>query len=821
MKLNNLFPDTRGKARPKKKGSKSGRELIAEAKKAARTRIIPGQGAFNINWPAIKKQKPKDYKVITKLEDLKAYFKKCAQIGLAGFDWETAASEAERKRWVRYKQDYKARTAAAKAEDNKALIKQLEKEYDNKYSEYLFSPLDPWKGKICTASIAAQPHEARIIFIDHKKGTRNFMPELTREEARKVFMDTLEEMIFKNRNIVKIAYNLPFETKYALKYEKYILEPVADPMVMLVRCQQIVAPRKIKSERRPATGKGLKSQVKEYFGVEMGNFKQLLKDNGVEFFDELSTDDPTVVKYSAEDSDYAVQLYLYWKEVAAQIPNKNELYPTYLDWLNKIEMPFMRVIGQMEYWGMKANKSRFMEQRKLAADKQEEAQEIIKGIAKENFGIEVDPGKSGKTGDVKSLMYDKMKLPVATLTENKNISLSKYAVEDTIFLLEHNLEDLDEEEYLGEELPPNWEDLDPETDPNLTKDQRQLVRIKKRDLHPYKEAGIKLLETLQKIQTYSTLLSSHIKGREKYINPVSGRIHARYTTWTRTSRLNSSKPNGQNIPRVENDEFGVRSLYKAEEGKVLIFADYSGFELRIMAWKSKDETMTELFLNNGDMHRKTAATLTGKPEEEVNKEERTHAKPGNFSISYGGTEHAVQSNFRDYGIRKSLPECKKVFDAVHATYPKIADYQRNMITTARDQGYIETIYGYKRLLKDINSTNKYNRQSDERRASNTPIQGSAACIMKKAQSEVYEKIGKEGWHGKVDQVAQIHDEVILEVDNDPKLIKDTVTPWLKATMEKEPLPSFPLPIVVDVEAGYDYGHKHDLSEWLETRKEGE
>ena len=817
MKLNTLFPNKKAKKKSSSSGKKSGKDLIREAKEKARaSRVIPGNGVFDIDWPDLWEQKPKDYKVVTDIEEFKEYLRKCKRTGLAGFDWETAPTEEERKRFTRYEKDFKARMAAAKADENKSLIKTLNGEYEERKEEFLKSPLDPWKGEICTLSISAEPHEARVVFISHKNGERNFMSDLPRKVARDLLLDTLEAMILEQEDIVKVAYNLSFETKYALKYGKYILEPVADPMVMLVRCQQVVDPKKIKSERRPATGKGLKSQTKELFGVEMGNFRELLDSRGVEFFDEVSTDDPTAVKYSAEDSDYALQHYIYWEEVAKQIPNKNELYPTYLDWLNKIEMPFQRVIGQMEYWGMKANEKRFIEQRQEAHDKQEEAQEIIKDIARENFGIEVDPGKSGKTGDVKDLMYKKMKLPIAQRTDKGNISLNKYAIEDTIFMLENKLEDLDEEEYLGTELPDDWEERDPETDKNLTTEQRKLIRIKKRPDHPYKEAGIKLMETLQKIQKYSTLLSSHIKGREKYINPVSGRIHARYTAWTRTSRLNSSKPNGQNIPRPDNDEFGIRSLYQAEEGKVLIFADFSGFELRIMAWKSGDETMTELFLNNGDMHRKTAATLTGKPEEEVTKEERTHAKPGNFSISYGGTEHAIQNNFRDYGIRKSLPECKKVYDAVNATYPKIAEYQQDMITIARDQGYVETIYGYKRVLKDINSTNKYNRQSDERRASNTPIQGSASDIMKKAQNEVYEKVGKAGWHGTVDQVAQIHDEVVLEVDDDKKLIKEVVEPWLKETMEKEPLPDFPLPILVDVEGGYDYGNKKDLDEFLET-----
>lgn len=814
MKLSDLFPEEKTLASKTKN-----KDPVKTARKRAREKLIPGRGVFKITWPEIKPQEAKTYRVVTTRDELIEYLKKCNSTGLGGFDWETVPTEEERQRWEEYKKDWKARKAAAEAEENITLLKQLEKEYDGKYQDFKQSPLDPWRGKICTFSIAAQPHEAIVVFLDHKKGNRNFEPDLTRDEARKLALDILEKYFFSNENIVKIAWNLIFETKFAIKYGKYILKPVADPMVMLIRCQQVVAPQKIKNEKIPWKGKGLKAQTKEYFGVTMGNFTQLLESNNVEFFDEISTDNPTAVKYSAEDSDYALQHYLYWKEVAAQIPNKNERYPTYLDWLHEIEMPFTRVIGQMEYWGMKWNEDLAIEKRREAEEKQEEAQEVIEEIGEE-LGVEINPGKSGKTKDVKSLIFDTMKLPAASWSDKTgDPSLDKYSIQDMIFMLENKLQHPDEEKYLSVELPDDWEKRDPDKDPDLTKEQRIAIRIKKRDYHPYKDQGIKLLETLQKIQKYSTLLSSHIKGREKYLHPVSGRIHAEYTPWTRTSRLNSSKPNGQNVPRADNDEFGIRSFYQAEEGKVFLFIDFSGFELRLMAWKSGDETMTEIFKHNGDMHRKTAATLTGKPEEEVTKVERTHAKPGNFSISYGGTEHAIQNNFRDYGIRKSLEECKKVYDAVIKTYPRIPEYQRKMITIARDQGYVETIYGYKRVLKHINSTNKYNRQKDERRASNTPIQGSAADIMKRAQNEVYDQIGRKGLHGKVDQVAQIHDEIILELKEEPELVVNTAN-WVKKVMTEEPLPDFPVPIEADVEVGYDYGNKQDIQEWLKKKGEG-
>lgn len=303
--------------------------------------------------------------------------------------------------------------------------------------------------------------------------------------------------------------------------------------------------------------------------------------------------------------------------------------------------------------------------------------------------------------------------------------------------------------------------------------------------------------------------------------------------------------NGQNVPRIDNDIFGIRNFYRAPDGKVLFLIDYSGFELRLIAWKSKDEVMLDIFINGGDMHRKTAATLTGKPESEVTKHERSDAKAGNFGITYGGTEHALQATYKKFGVRKSLAECLDVVNAVKNTYKRITEYQRNAIVLARETGVAETLYGYKRLLPNINSTNKTSRGEDERRAGNTPIQGSAAEIMKRSQLVVYEKVGLdtaaknlgyklpafEGFiteiknllngpvvmeHGKTDMIANIHDEIIFEFIDDVEVVR-AAGAWVKAVMELEPIPNFPLPIIADASTAYSWGVKESLDSYLEKR----
>jgi len=791
MNLGSLFakPKTLASTVPKKV-TLDGKEIPVKTLEETVKRRKPGD--FGIKWPPLPQQQVKDYKAITTKEELIEYLQRCQETGLGGFDWETAASEETRQKY--FALDWEEQM--------------LRKE------EFLKTPLDPWKADICTASISAAPHESRVVPISHKVG-KVFEPQLSRDEARRLFLDIMDRFFFRNDKIVKIAVNLAFETKFAAKYAKYIMMPVADPLVMWVRCLQVAAPHKIEDPKKPTKGWGLKPATKRIFGVEMNEFSQLLAKHGAKFFDEIDASQGDGLIYSAEDADYAVQHYLYWGEVAKQIP-------MYWEWLHNIEMPFGRVIGLMEYWGMGWDQNLAQQKREEAEIMQEQAAEEIKRIAKETFDLDLNPGKSGKTGEVKSLIFDYMKLPAAKWSEKTgDPSLDEEALIDMRFMLENNLETIDEEKYLAVQLPEDWETRDPDEDPDLSKEERQAIRIRRRAPHPYKEQGLRLITQLENIQKYSTLLSSHIVGREKYLNEVSGRIHAGYSPFTETGRCNSFNPNGQNVPRLDKDKFGIRNFYVPRPGKILFFIDFSGFELRLMAWKSGDEVMIDIFRTGGDMHKRTASTLTGKPESEITKVERTNAKAGNFGISYGGTEHALQKTFKtEYKIRKTLDECLAIVNAVKASYPKIPVFQEEIALQAREDGYVQTIYGYIRMLPGINSTNKYDRSSAARQAANTPIQGSAADIMKRSQNEVYEEIARGTGplqHGKTDMIAQIHDEIIFEMDDDPDVVEKACA-WIKSVMEKPPLPDFPVPIEAEASVGYAWGKKMNVEEWLKGKR---
>ncbi|EXY06813.1 3'-5' exonuclease, partial [Bacillus thuringiensis] len=312
MKLGSLFGKPRTLASGKKQVPVKESKLAVEMEKKKR----PGQ--FDIVWPKVEPQQVKDYQAILTVSDLKKYLERCIQTGKAGFDWETAASQEIRAHYKKAFEDIEEACAKGAIDE-----KEAEKRSESLEKAYLRTPLDPWKGEICTVSLSAAAHESRVVPISHKVG-QVFEPSMDRDEARKLVLDLLDDYLFKNEKVLKIAVNLSFETKYAAKYGKYILGKVADPLIMWVRCLQIAAPQKINNPKKPTSGWGLKPATKHIFGVTMNDFSALLKKYKVNFFDEIDASKGEGLLYSAEDADYAVQHYEYWSQIAAQIPRYEE-----------------------------------------------------------------------------------------------------------------------------------------------------------------------------------------------------------------------------------------------------------------------------------------------------------------------------------------------------------------------------------------------------------------------------------------------------------------------------------------------------------------
>lgn len=834
-------------------------------------------------YPITPVQTEKDYTVITTLDQLMDCFDKCREHNLCSFDWETGPSEEEEDRWEAElsdlmdtrdvcEEELKLATSPSAIKAANKVLKDFDKEIDEKEDYFKLAPLDPHRAKICTCSISYKPNQACVVFLQHDTGSQHFLSHLTRAEALAIFLKQFEEHILSCRMIEKIAYNLSFETKMLLKYGVYVQKPVVDPFIMIVRVLQVINTPNHLDMKAPAKGKGLKQMTLKYLGVKMSNFTTVVEDSGHSFFSEMSTDDPTATLYSAEDSDYSLQLYLYFKYLAEQITierkvvdsrqHRSEIlnedrkvikveveeellydkpFANYYEWLHEIEMPFARVIGQMEYHGFTWNNEKAEEVEQLAVTAMNKAVNKIKEIGKQayiimkeqcnndaaimmgyDFLLDINPGKTGKVEAVRELLFNVLGCPTPNLSDKTGkANMDHNSILDMKFMVTNNLTDLNDEIYV---------DIDINDSKYDESDRKRYAEIQTGNPYPHKELILELLTVIEDVQKFGVLLSSHIYGRKKFVNPVTNRIHARFTQWTETSRLNSSTPNGQNVPRKDTDPFLIRNIYQAAKDKVLLLIDYSGFELRLMAWASRDENMLDIFTNNGDMHARTAATLTGKKECDITKEERISAKSGNFGIGYGGTKYALQRTYKKFGVRHSLEFCDKVVDAVKLTYPGIVIWQKECAILAKHRGYAETIFGYRRMLPNINSMNRQLKMADERKASNTPIQGSAADIMKKSQNAIYDLIAKDTYrkrffkednmfnHDKVNQIQQFHDELVLEVDNDPELIK-YVQKTVQTIMEEDPIPYFPVKIAVDTEiAVKGWGDKEPFNKWIEKQE---
>ena len=253
------------------------------------------------------------------------------------------------------------------------------------------------------------------------------------------------------------------------------------------------------------------------------------------------------------------------------------------------------------------------------------------------------------------------------------------------------------------------------------------------------------------------LLGTYIDALPKLVNPETGHIHTSFNqTITTTGRLSSSNPNLQNIP-VRN-EYGkeIRKAFIPEEGCLFFSADYSQIELRIMAHLSGDEHMIEAFRNGYDIHGATAAKIFKKSLEEVTKEERSKAKTANFGIIYGITAFGLAERM---GVSRT--EAKELIEGYFQTYPKVKEYMNRSIEMAREKGYTETVYHRKCHLRDINSHNAVVRGYAERNAINSPIQGSAADIIKIAMIRIYHRFREEQLRSKM--ILQVHDELNFSV----------------------------------------------------------
>ncbi len=421
------------------------------------------------------------------------------------------------------------------------------------------------------------------------------------------------------------------------------------------------------------------------------------------------------------------------KEKLVQALKENGLYPLY----ETIEMPLVRVLVEMENTGVRIDKDALQQYGEKLKSEMNELEEKIIGYAGQRFNV----GSPKQLGEV---LFDKMKIDQdAKRTKSKQYSTS----EETL--------------------------------------------MKLKDKHP-------VIPLILEYRSVKKLLSGYIEALPKLVHPGTGRIHTSFNqTIAATGRLSSTNPNLQNIPIREERGREIRKAFVTlDEKSVLLAADYSQIELRLMAHLSEDEGLIEAFKQNEDIHTSTAAKIHHISNDEVTRDMRSQAKTANFGIIYGISAFGLSQR-----LNISRSEARQLIDSYFSSYPKVKQYMDQSIQTARDKGYVETFMGRRRYLPDINSRNNTVRGMAERNAINAPIQGSAADIIKKAMIEIDQQIRKSSMQTKM--LLQVHDELVFNV---PEAELETVSEMVKRLMENTI--SLKVPMLVELGTGKNWLEAH-------------
>ena len=404
---------------------------------------------------------------------------------------------------------------------------------------------------------------------------------------------------------------------------------------------------------------------------------------------------------------------------------------------NEIEIPLLRVLASMELEGIKMD-AEFLNS--LSQKLVEDIQKLESTIYKE-AEIEFNLASPKQLGDV---LFDHLKL----VAKPKKTKTGQYATGEEI------LSKLAAEHQIVREIL-EW---------------RGLVKLK----------------------------NTYVDALPNEINKKTGRIHTTYSqAVAATGRLSSINPNLQNIPiRTERGKQVRKAFVPRNENYTLVAADYSQIELRIIAALSNDESMIESFKRGEDIHAATASKVFNIPLTEVTREQRGDAKAVNFGIIYGQGAFTLAQQ-----LKKSRAEAKELIDNYYNTFPKLKQYIASQVDLARDNGYVETILGRRRYLKNINSHNAIVRAGDERNAVNAPIQGSAADIIKIAMIKIDKLLNEGNYKSKM--LLQVHDELVFDMHNDEL---DILKPLIIQEMEKAF--DFSVPLTVDLGEGQNWLEAH-------------
>lgn len=310
------------------------------------------------------------------------------------------------------------------------------------------------------------------------------------------------------------------------------------------------------------------------------------------------------------------------------------------------------------------------------------------------------------------------------------------------------------------------------------------------DVLSYLAKDHKIIRDILEFRGLSKLKSTYVDALPEQVNSKTNRVHTDYMqTVAATGRLSSNNPNLQNIPiRTERGRQVRKAFVPRNDDYTLLAADYSQIELRIIAALSEEETMIEAFKNGEDIHASTASKVFQVPITEITREQRSNAKTVNFGIIYGVSAFGLSNQ-----TNLTRSESKELIDTYYATYPKLKAYMSQQVDFARDHGYVQTVLGRRRYLKDINSRNAVVRGAAERNAVNAPIQGSAADIIKIAMINIHKKLSEGDYKSKM--LLQVHDELVFDIYK-PEL--ETMKTLIKTEMENAYTLAVPLDVELDI-----------------------
>jgi DNA polymerase-1 len=597
---------------------------------------------------------------------------------------------------------------------------------------------------------ALDPHKAHIVGASFSvaEGDAIYVPVAHITSATNIDWEAFKKFLANfasDPTIVKAAHNLAFESTFLYHLGIILQAPLYDTIAA-----SLLTP-KAPHTFRGLSESGLKTLVPALLKTSLPSFDEVTAGR---HFDELDPTDPGTIRYACADADYALRLYhLFNNWFDRHMPKHRYI-------VKEIESPTAVYCGVMKHNGLLVDQVRMKEAGERCGRERDRIREEIAGY----IGA-VDIGSNANNITLKKYLFNTLGLPVLKSTGSR-----AEAFDDEALIL------------LSEWCSKNRPELAP------------------------------LFGLIQDYRRWGKIKSTYINGYLKYINPATGRIHADLLPLaTETGRFAARNPNLQNAPRIDNDPAGVRNFFKAADGNVLLSLDFSQIELRVGAFYCRDARMLETYRTGGDIHAMTTAVVYHIPLEEAKdknapqyKSKRTIAKNTNFGMAFGIFPKGLQRTLKfKAGLDTSLQECTRIIANLKKGYPALVRWQEKMKARAHERRYVETWLGRRRYLPDVNSDDWGKQAFSERAALNSPIQGTAADILKLALGRIIKGLPTRPW---LKPLLQIHDELVFEIPTDR--LEDAIQ-FVKSCMEARPFQEFDVPIVAESSHGKRFGEMKD------------